>query len=130
MAAPLVVAVGRSCKGGERQHDSQCDFGSYDKRNLLKEVKVSFDTTRPMILMATVDLEFSGEVFQHSKDLLVSIEYHPNASTLLPLWSERQEIDCSRSPGADISSPHSPYYPYRRGFGLRPTCHRARPSTP
>ena len=81
--------------------DTQCVGGSYDTRNLVKGAKVSFDTTSPMILHATVDVSFSGEVFQHSKDVLVSIEYHPNASTLSPLWSPKQEIDCSRSPGSD-----------------------------
>ena len=81
--------------------ETQCVGGSYDTRNLVKGAKVSFDTTSPMILHATVDVSFSGEVFQHSKDVLVSIEYHPNASTLSPLWSPKQEIDCSRSPGSD-----------------------------
>ena len=47
--------------------DTQCIGGSYDTRNLVKGAKVSFDTTSPMILHATVDVSFSGEVFQHSR---------------------------------------------------------------
>jgi len=55
-------------------HNSQCTSGSYDKRDLIKSVSVSFDSSSSMILHANIDVAFSGELFQHSKDALVSIE--------------------------------------------------------
>ena len=78
--------------------NSYCLEGSAVSRDMVLDAYARADVSGKMNLKQTIHFTF-GDVASYSKDLMVSIEYHANHSSLTPLWSDRVLVTTSMKAG-------------------------------